>query len=48
MRMDVADPASYNCSSSVSVVGDPCLVRGDVLQRQACVVDICADDSQCK
>ena len=46
--LDVTISAAYNCSSSVSVVGDPCLVRGDFLQWQACVVDICTDDPQCK
>ena len=46
--LDVAITAAYNCSSSVSVVGDSCLVRGDILQCQARVVDICTDDPQCK
>ena len=46
--LDVAITAAYNCSSSFSVVGDSCLVRGDILQCQARVVDICTDDPQCK
>lgn len=39
---------AYHCGASAFVVCDSCLVRGDVLQCQACAVNLRTDDSWSK